>query len=781
MNRGSGARVGFLALAAITLSLGIAAFTAALTLVDSLLWRPPPFADVDRLAVYGASYRGDPTRVASPRFVGAMDGLASVESRGATRLPRAVNLVMGEQRWLLQGQRVDPGFLATLGVAPAAGRNLTDGMGAMVSFDFWRRHGGGLPSILGREVIVDGRRMPVIGVLPKGYRFFQDVDVVLPMRVSGSADDAADNLIAVARLRPGATVDALSSEVAGRTAREASRHPLDTGADADVGATPLALVLVRNARAPLLGLMACAGGVLAAAGIALSNLMLGRGLTRSRDTAIRMALGARGLSPWSSTVKEALAIGVLAAGLGLPAGALIVQAFQDVVPETWLSSALPIETSPRVYLTATAVDVALVLMAAVSGMVHDSLADLLRERIAVDGRHGLGRLARATRIGLILVQSAFAGALLVFATVAVARLVSLEKVAPGFDAKGGTFVPMHLDVSSYPTRDHVLAMLDDLRRGTDGTSLSGPLGFTNLLPRGDGLVMPFLDATGRRHFVRFAVVTPGTTEALGLTRLAGRAIDDTDRAGATPVAVVNTTFVQTMGGTLGGFVRSDSRLAVTPPLRIVGIVADTRVAGPSERAVATVFVPLSQVDPAIYAFIRRLMPMYAVWRVPAAEERRSEEAFASRLREVAPFVAAGAYRRLADLVGEPTAEARRNANLLAAAALAALVLATVGLYSSQSVDLAVRHREFALRTALGEPRRRLVHGAITGYFLAAVAGAVLGSIAAVLTRPWPQVERVDAVAVAAAVLVFIAAALVAIARPAWWAANLQPLPILRGG
>lgn len=762
-------RPAFVALAVATLATGLAAFTAALALAHALLWQRPPFAGIDRVMIYGGSYESDQGRSASPRFIEATADLPGVASRGVTRLPRAVNVVMGERRWLLHGQHVSPGFLDTLGVAPFAGSNLRRSAGAMISYDFWRRQLRARENVIGQEVSIDGHRMPIVGVLPPGYRFFSDVDVIVPLGSMRPADQTADNLVALARLQPGVDIDTFSHAVASRA------H------DPHFGATPLFDVLTWPARRATLALLACAGGVLAVAGINLSNLMLGRGMARSRDTAIRMALGAHAATPWVLALAEAIVIGVLAAGLGVWLGSLLVTTFGDAVPENWRTTSLPLAVAPSVCLMAVAADAVLVLLAAASASIHDRMQDLLRERVVVDGRGGRGSMARRARACMVWLQALLATALLVFGSAAVADLWRMEKIDPGFDATHTRFAPLHPDASIYPARDDVLALLDTLRADTYASPGDPPLAFTNQLPLGDGLVMPFLDGSGRRRFVRYVVTTPGAAESMGMTLLSGRWLGAADRDGEPAAALVNRAYLETMGGGLGGLALPDSRVAHMEPLRIVGVVADTRVAEPSERSTATVFVSLAQVNPTVFAFIRHLMPMYAVWRSADNAPPPAAEVLASRLRKVAPDLADGTPLPLGQLMRDVRARERHGAMLLSVLSLSALFLAVISLSSSQSVDVAAHRRSLALLAAFGAPRRHLMHGVVTTYLVAALSGAVMGASAALLAHTHLPVDGVGARAVFTAILIFVVAMLAAAAVPGWRAATIEPLAVLRGG
>lgn len=773
-------RPAFIVLAVATLAIGTAAFTAALAVADGLLWCPPPFADMDRLVIYGADYPDDSIRSASPRLIEATADVPGIIARGAARFPKAVNVVLGDRRWLLHGQRVDTGFLDTLGIVPAAGARLRGQQGAMVSYDFWERELQGQHAAIGRTLLVDGHRFPIIGVLPRGYRFFGHVDIVVPMVVRGYADEIADNLVAVARLRPAVSVDAVSTALAMRVAADADHLGFNTVAGVRMDAGPLIGDLTRAARPMVLALLACAGIVLAVAAINVSNLLLGRGLARSRDTAIRMALGAQGTTSWTFALTEATVIGVMGAGLGVTLGSVVVRAFGDAMPDVWRVTALPIGVTTSVGLMAVAADVVLMLLAAACASVHDRMEDLLRERVAVDGQRGPARLARWTRRSMVLVQTILATALLVFGVAAIAHRVRLGRVAPGFDATGTTFAPLHLDVSTYPDRDDVLHLLDTLGKTPPADSI-GPFAFANQLPLGDGLVMPFLDTSGRRRFVRYVVTTPGAAQAMGLRLLAGRWLQNEDGSSAPPMALVNSAFVDAMGGSLGAFLRPDSHVAAMQPPRVVGIVADTRVAGPEERAVATVFVPLAQVDPAVYAFIRRLMPMYAIWRSTGDTPAADQDRLGMRLRTVAPDLAPGTPTRLDELIHAAAARESRNAVLLAVLSLSALFLAVVGVYASQSVDLSAYRRDLALRAVFGAPGGHLVHRVVTSHLVTATCGAVTGGSIAFLVRPHMPFDGIDTNAFVIAILVFLAAMFAAAVAPAWRAVTIEPLAVLRGG
>lgn len=767
-------RPAFLGVAATTLAIGIAALTAALTLVDALLWQEPLSTDAGPVAVYGGIHAADRTVNASTRFIDAMDGLPGVVSQGLAMPVRTANVVHGDERWLLQTQRVDGGFLATLGVRPAAGSNLGDDEGAMVSYDFWQRHLGGRPDAIGSVLVVDAQRLPVRGILPRDYRFLGPVDVVAPLPPRRFAPDYAENLFAVARLPRDGDVAAFSRAV---QARAYATALLGRTRGRRMGAMPLSDMLTWPARSAMLALLASAGVVLGVAGINVSSLMLGRGLGRARATAIRIALGANDSVAWSMAMADAVAVGVLGAALGIPLGAHFVNVFQEAIPAAWLTSPLPIATSGRVQGLAMLASGCIVSLAALGATPHDRMRDLLRERVAVDPRRATERAAQRARRSMILVQTVLASLSLVIGVSAVTRWVRMESASPGFDPGAGVSAELYVDEHTYPARDDVVRLLDLLGAGSRDPA---GLAFTTQLPLGPGFVMPFLDVHRRVHYVQYVLTTPGAAEAMGLRKTAGRWLESSDRAGSPPVALVNQSLLDEMGLRPGGWLRPASPVAPTAPVRIVGVVADTRTARRTERAVATVLLPLTQVDPAIFAYIRPFLSTYAVWRRPMAMPDGGL-AIGRRLRALTPSLAAGEPVTMDQLVRHARSGARRDAALYSALALAALFLAIVGLHSSLSVELTTRRRDLALRLALGAGRHRLVGGVVAAHLALAVIGTALGLLGASFTPGGRFAEdlHVDTLAIAAGL--FLLAALSASAIPAWRAASVHPAGVLRGG
>jgi hypothetical protein len=377
---------------------------------------------------------------------------------------------------------------------------------------------------------------------------------------------------------------------------------------------------------------------------------------------------------------------------------------------------------------------------------------------------------------MVLVQSALATLLLAIGVSSLTRWLRLEGSAPGFDPRGGMTVEMVVDTTAYPGRDDVVRLAGALRAPSSGTA---DVALTTLLPLGNNFVMPFLDASGEVHYTQYALTTPGAAEAMGLRKLAGRWLDADDQAETLPVAMVNQALLDQLHLREGDMLRSASPVAPTAPVRIVGVVANTRVPGPSVRSVATVLLPLAQVDPAIYAYIRPLMPIYAVWH-DAPGSLTSPRGIEQRLALAAPALVMGAPTSLARLISDARSGDRRDAALSSTLALSALFMAIIGVASSQSVEIVARRRDLALRLALGASKRRLVV-AVAGCHLGLTgAGAAIGLSVALLPSGAPLAQDIPPCALAVAAGIFVAAACAATLIPAWRAVTIDPAGVMRG-
>jgi len=771
----------FLLVTSATLALGMAAFVAALAMVDALVIGPPPFRHHAAVVVYGEVLPGTASRSISPaayEAIGLPDGALS---RGLARPPDTVNVVYNDQAFLLHGQEVDAGFLPTLGVTSIPGVRVavpSTQPGMWVSRAFWQHTLGGHADVRGDRVIVNGNALPIIGILPADYRFMADVDLLLPWASQGPVDDAAANLIAVARLAKGADRDTLGRDVVRRVQAKA-------GAISRVersewfGATRLDDALTQEARPVALMFLGCAVLLLVMTGANVSNLMHARAFSRARDGAIREALGASEAFHWLPPCIEAAAIVVLALWAGSVMGTAVARLFADFVPDAWRLSGLPIQFGWRVHLVAAAACVTVVALATLSASRRRQTDDIVRVSTTVTPGLSAGRGARRIRGTVLFVQGALAMALILPATGTLADLWRLDRVPRGFDTRHALAIELRPDIHQFPTLADVRRLSDTLQREALAMPGVESMGLTTALPAGITLVMPFKDDQGASVMFRRGLLTPGGGEAMGLQKHAGRWFSPADSDRSEPVAIVNEAWVAVMHGkSLGAVVQSSSSLAANLPRRVVGIVADTFMAGEGHVGEPAVFIPLAQAQEASFAFTRRLTPLYAVFRGASADASHGET-FRRLVQTAVPGLAPGNVRLLAAVGAAATADTRRRAQLLVMLALPATLLAGVGLYSALGVEVNSRRHDIAIGAALGASRARLLREVLRRGLAMAWAGAGTGLLAACDLRSWWLGGPIDGRTIACVFAVMICMTFVASIWPARRILAVEPWHVLR--
>lgn len=773
----------FLPLASLTLAVGLAAFASTLAMVEAVL-RAPPFPHHDSIVVYGEEDRDPASRAVSPLFYEAIGLPPGVISRGAAQVAESVNVRSGEREALARVQRVDAGFLPTLGVKSMLPEDASIGFdhGIMLSHAFWRDWMGGDPHVVGRRVAVNGVAMFVSGVLPAEYRLFADVDFLIPLSSAGSSIDNAANLVAIARLAPGTSGEGVATWIRSRLVVTGMPLRIGCGCLPVYGTTPLDLVLTSKTRPIVLLFFSCSLVVLVVACVNLSNLMLTRALRRTQETCLAIAFGGMGWQPRLPLIVDIVAISVGALAIGLPLAHLMVVAVRTLVPASWLLSALPIEVDGQAIIAAGFASIVVTTVAVMLGSAHTRPDRLLRMQLASGGTSAPGLAQRARRL-MVLVQTALATLLLVLGVAMAAQWWQAMHVPLGFQPANGGVVEITPDITQFPTHDSVVHVTAGIR--TAALRLPGidAAGLSTLLPMGAGLFMPFLTPDGTTSYIQYGMVSPGAIDAMGIPLVAGRRIDEGDRATTAAVAMVNRAYLDQIDSHgIGGIVRPASLRGANRPMRIVGVVADSRSAGAEHAALPTIYVPFAQVDPDIYAFIRRFVPTFIVMRGPGSAV--DGVTMQHLVHGVAPGLATGARQSLRQLAGQATAQARRNATLAAMFAGMALLLAVIGLYAVQSLEVIRGRRDIALRDALGATPLDLLGHLLSRGLGMAMPGVVLGLVAAIVldrafVHPALQAGVIDVGVIATVALLMIAAALGAVVFPSLRGAAVLPATILR--
>jgi putative ABC transport system permease protein len=793
---------GFTLTTVVTLSLAIGATTAIFSAVYAVLLSPMAVREPDAVVI---GWGRDPARTEGVVELSYLD----VADLGRASRHLASTAAVGSHAWSavldeageptrLSTAGVSGSFFETLGAPPLLGRVLLPADDvpnaesvAVMSHGLWVRRFGSDPAVVGRTIQLDDEPTRIVGVMPAAFDYPRGVELWAPLAPGLSAaaatwkTDVLRNvgvLYLVGRLRAGATATVASEELsgiarrleAGGVTRIGEQVELQPFLDHVIGPTRPALWALFGAVAVLLGI-ACAN---------VSGLMLTRVAVRQRDRAVRRALGASGRVLAAEWIAETLVLAIA----GGVAGLLIAQ---------WLAGAivaLAPEGIPRLDQVAISVPVALfsgvvmTLVTLLCGLAPAREAGVLDEVEALkeDGRSSTSSRTLRARSGLLVVQIGLAVLLMVGAGLILRSFAGMRQIDLGFDP--ARVLSVQVDPRIEPERQN--AWVDDLLSRlaihpeveAAGAVYLRPLA---LGPIGQGTQVVLEgqpdtpEIAARNPLLNYQVATPDYFRAMRTPLKRGRVFTAEDRATAPRVAIVSESTASRLWPgqdpigrrfLTSTFERGTGRRAWRT---VIGVVSDVRYRGLGE-------LQLDMYDPAPQTPLAATDLMIRTSADPLALAGVVQ----AEARAMAPDVIITGITTMDAVVGQAMAPWRFASWVLALFAALALLLATVGLVSVVSLDVAHRQREFAIRLALGAPPGEVVSRVLRGTLARVTLGAMLGLIAAgVLTRTlgallvgvpplhWPIYGAV--------LLVVVLAALIAAWAPVRWAARIDPIAILR--
>jgi putative ABC transport system permease protein len=789
----------FSLLAVLTLALGIGANAAVFGVVKSVLLDSLPYADADRLVrVYGHLVTGSDER--GPLSAGTVTDVQERQQSFASLSAfngQPTDAVFGGE----DGPRVarvgwvQPGFFEMLGVSPAMGRTLQaddpadTARVAVLTHAAWQRYLGGDPGALGREVRINGIARTVVGVLPREY--------VSPIGAAGEPDlyfaldlrPTLRNPVSVrrshwlgmvGRLNPGVTHEAARRELAAIGAELAREHPEDnTGID--VVAMPLREALVGDTRTPLLVLMASAALVLLIACANLAGALLSRALSRRREFAVRVALGAgRGRLVRQLLTESTLlalaggAAGLLLAWLGLATLRGLALPALPAYADLTLDGGAVLVTALLAILTGLAFGVAPAL----------SVGRADPQGTLRDETRGASESRRSRRLRGVLVagQIALCVSLLAGAGLLARSLWAMTSTPLGFDPERMLAVSFQVPGRDYPTPESAERLYEQYRERlaalpgvTAVASASMPptqvlsrMGFTI-----DGA--PPLPAD-QQLFVLYANVSDEYFRTLRIPLRQGRVFDARDHGEAPPTVVISEAMARRYwpaGDALGSRIRMGPDREA-PLLEVVGIVGDVRN-DPTQ----------AEAEPMAYRSMRQDTWPLATFLVraegdPLALVRPAERELAA----LDPGLPLREATTLRAMLGQGLAERRLPVVLMAAFGALALLLASIGVYALFASMAAAREREFGVRMALGSSRRAIATLVLWqgGVWMAlGLAGGALGIVlvSRLLRDLLYGVAPFDPLTLGLAVLVLLGCATAALLTPVRRATRVDPATAMR--
>ena len=792
---------GFALTVVATLALCIGVNTAVFSVLDAVLLRPVPYPNPDRLALLVTASRSGSAENVNTSQTGALfeavrDGASSLDAAANSGVTGANFSAPGRLEYVQQ-QRVSAGFFRVLGIAPHTGREFTraeDVPGgpalAMLSHAFWQRVFHGDPAILGKPIQLKGEQHVVIGIMPPDFRPMLPVDVWTPLRPSRDGEGGGSNYGVIARLAPGVTWAAASSQLRAlsTTLREDPSFPREVK-DFEERITPLQKGITSDSRNELLLTWAAVLMVLLIGCVNIAGLLLARSGARAREIATRMALGGNRAAIVRQLMVESALLAVAGGVAGVGLGAFALDWLKKLGADRnqlWN----PIELNVQVLAVMMGIALLTSLLFGLAPALQTTRLDI-RNVLMEAGRGIAGSRRRWMRHTLVVAEVALSLVLLVGAGLLVRTLTWLNGLNPGFDPHNVIAAEASLQDARYYTAVNLNLLytrsLERIRRipGVASAAVALTLPYERPLNNGFRLV----EGDDRnQHMGEFIYCTPTYFETMRIPLLAGRALRDSDTPQSAQVAVVSQSFARKFfhGDAIGRHLKSGKDLS-----EIVGIAGDVQQhsgfsgeQGPLSVE-PTVYVPASQLSD-------RYVKLVHTWFSPKWVVRTTGRAAANLPAQIRAAVAAtdpqlpiARFHTIDELRARYTGSQRYLAGLFSLLAALALLLAAIGLYGLISQGITQRRHELGIRMALGATAQQTILGVMRPGLLLALAGTVAGlGLSVVLVRflrsvLWGVRETDPATFLSMAAILLVVAALASLA-PALRILRMDPAQTLRG-
>jgi len=780
----------FTVVAVLTLALGIGGNVAIFSIVNSMLLQPLPYANQAR--VWSINERSpafpDGMSVSSADYFDwkdrqqVFDGMALF--RGSSFTLSGV-----DEPERIQGTLTSADLLSVLGARPISGRGFRpedDRPGAepvvLVGYGLWQRRFGGRP-IVGQSILLDGRPRTVIGIMPAEFGFPEFAQLWVPLALNPAEEVRGRHMYnAIGLLTRGTSPEQALTNLTGIAKQLEQSYPA-TNTDVGVLIEPLReRSLPGELRLAFVLLMCVVGFVLLIACANVANLLLGRAVSRDREMAVRISLGA---SRWR-VVRLLLAESLVLAAAGSVLGLVLGRTARDA-----LIRSVPIEIPlwMRFDIDATVV-VFVALLTAVTALTfglvpalrasRPDLNEALKDAGTRSATGNTGRLRNALVVG----EVAIALILLVASGLTMRAFVRLMNVHPGFDAANVLTMRVVMPPADYGTAGRRRAFVEELQRGVRVLPGVERAAFSSSLPLGGGTTATSFVAEGepppppgRSAIANLAVVTPGYFETMRIPCLAGRTLTDRDGVPDTPpVAFVNETLARAHWAGTDPVGKRISFGDGTKPswLTVVGVVGDARHQGLDVPVRQSIFVPHRQNPSAFMTLVIKA----------SVEPLSLVEVVRQRIRQNDRNMPVFDVFTMERVVVRSMWNIRLFSWIFAVFGVVALVLAVIGVYGVVSYSVAQRTREIGIRMALGAGAPEVLAMVLRQGMVLALAGLAVGLVAAAaVTRVMRAllygISPTDPLTFAAVTAVLVAAALIACYVPARRATKVDPLIALR--
>jgi len=797
----------FTVIAILTLALGIGAATSTFTLINSILLRPLPYPQADRIVQIDLQYKTG----------GLYYGMSHAQFRSYQKQNQAfqylaaydlfgsgLNLSAGQVTELLQSRRVTADFFRVLGVSPALGQDFSpsdDRPGAapvvILSYRVWRDLLGGSLATIGAPVRLGGELYTVIGVTPANFAFARDTEAWIPLRNAFDPTDRSKAYRVLGRLRPGVTFEFAKQELNSVNPQLRQSYPgLLDPQELGVVVTSYQQRVVGDVRPVLLLLAAAVACVLLIACSNIASLLLARAVNRRKEIAVRSALGVTSARLLRQLLTESVLLSLAGGAVGL-----LLTLWGVPLLAGLFSSDIPRQSTVAVDLRVLLFTLFLSLL---TGVFFGSVPAFQFGRSdAVDALRDAGRSTPSASIRrvqglLVSVEICLATVLLLAAGLLLSSLSKILQVNPGFDARHVLAVQTSFIGPSFSGTSQVDLIAHKAIQRLQSVPGIQTAAVSTFLPTEGSLQnrveipsLPSGQRPGPDTFIQWRAVTPAYFEILRTPMLQGRSFNESDTRTSAPVAIVNQSFLRQflpqqtpngiglevlLGRESGPQFRDAGR-------QIVGVVADSHELGLDQPAAPAVYIPLSQVPDSLMAFLNRALPVNWLVRVsgePLAYAPAVHDAFLA----VDSNLVSSNPRSLSQVLSASLAGHQTQSALLTFFSAAALLLGALGLYGVLGYSVAQRKQEIGVRMALGASPANIHRLVLTEGLRLTLAGLIAGVFLALLLMRLLRsllfgISSADPVTFAAVVAVLLAVALAACFLPARRASRVDPILVLR--
>jgi putative ABC transport system permease protein len=801
---------GFTLATALTLAIGIGASSAIFAVIEGVLLKPLPYPGAERLIAVNHTAPGiNFPKAGSAQFLyfTYRDQARAFQTSGVWRSATASVTGIAEPEEVFSIDMTAE-VLPALGVSPALGRSfseqdVTPGSPdtVILAYGYWKARFGEDQGVIGRRIIVDGVARDIIGVMPPSFRFLTErASIFRPLPFNRAATFLGDFIYqGIARLKPGATLDEATADVARLIPIAIDKFPVRQGyskqmyLDARFGpdVKPLKDEVVGDIGKTLWVLLGTIGAVLLIACANVANLLLVRVEGREQELAVRAALGAGWMQIARELLAESTALGLLGGclGLGVAYGALRV--LVAMAPSN-LPRLDQISLDPAVLVFTLAVSLFVGLLFGVIPVIKYAGPRLAHSMRAGGRALSAGRERRRARDVLAMVQVALALVLLVGSGLMIRTFQELRRVDPGF-VRPAEVQTLRIFVPDTEARDGELVLrmqqsILDKVAAIPGVSSAGIVNVIPMTTKGviDGIWVQDQPDQVKRvpKLRRFKFLSPGYFQTMGTNLVAGRAFTWTDTYERRPVAMVSENLARELWHDPSNAIGKQIHENPASPWReVIGVVHDAFEDGVDHDAPQAVYWPLLMNDFRGVKERSQRSVGYAI-RSSRTGTRGFLEQIQRAVWSVNPNLPLAQVQTLGEIYDRSLARTSFTLVMLASAGGMALLIGVVGIYGVVSYSVLQRRRELGIRLALGAPARGLMRMFVTQALVLGAIGAACGVVAALgITRLISSllfhVSAADPVTYAAVSSALLIATALASYIPARRATRVDPIEVLR--